>query len=372
MLFGLHKNTIVGLGVALIAVVFYTMIGAGVAPHAREHDFLSFYTGAKLVLEGKGASLYDFELQTATEKALAPDAPEVPPFIRPPFYALLLAPLALLPLKAAFVTWVGLQIVGLLGFWVWAYRRFGPDSLVYCAFFMPTARGIMHGQDCVTMLLLMLGATLAFERRKDGLTGALVGLTLIKFHLLLLLPVVMLTRKRWKMLAGYSAVAAIEVAVSLAMVGLGGVRQYFDLITRRDLDALNPSPDMMVNIHSIAANLGIDAVWFKPMLFAAVLIVVLTANRNWFWAAALGSLLLPPHTYVYDLAILLIPGLILVFTEAERQVRVAAAVAMAPIPYLFTFFERPLAVIPSLAVVALLTVMTVRVQPRCETITASP
>ena len=345
---------------ATLATAFYVVVCSMVTSYARQHDFLSFYTGSTLVREGRLPELYDFNVQSARERELVPGLAYVAPYIRPPFYAFLLAPLSLLSLNAAFVLWLAAQITGLLLCWIWAWRRFGPDSLIFCSLFLPAAYGIAHGQDCVFVMLLVLGAFLSMERGRDFMAGALLALTLIKFHLLLVLPIALLLRKRWRMLGGYVAIAAIEVLASILLVGLEGVRQYATLLTRRDLETLSPSPEMMINLRALATNLGVNGMWIEGLLIAAALgiagFAALRAKEDWrwFWAAVVASLLIAPHAYEYDAAMLLPPALMAVSTSLGRFQRIAAGIVLMPVPYLLTLFHRPFAAAPALVLATFL------------------
>lgn len=354
--------------VAVLATVFFAAVYAPVLPYARQHDFLSFYTGASLVQEGRGAQLYDLAAQSTRERALVPGLVYIAPYIRPPFYAALLSPMALLPLTSAFVVWVSAQILVWLGVWRWAYRRFGPDSIVFCSLCLPAAAGIAHGQDCVFLLGIVLCAWLALERRREGLCGAMAGVLLIKFHLILLLPVAMVTARRWRALAGFLAVAAVEIGVSVAMIGEAGVRQYAALLTRKDLETLSPSSERMINAQALLANSGVDTWWVRVVAVAAVVMfmgVVVWRSRDgfgWFWMGILGSVLIAPHAYQYD-AVLLMPLILACVcgTEVARRLksapqelkalRITAATAAFPVVYFATLLGPPWAGAASLVLV---------------------
>src|SRR5437868_3861810 len=71
---------------ATLGVAFYVAICSFVVPYARQHDFLSFYTGAAMVRDGHAADLYNYDVQTQRFGHLAPNE-VVAPYIRPPFYA---------------------------------------------------------------------------------------------------------------------------------------------------------------------------------------------------------------------------------------------------------------------------------------------
>ena len=135
--------------------------------------------------------MYDINTQLAVEREIAGSVTELVPFVRPHFYALLIAPLSLLPYQAAFWSWICLQAALLGCCWAWARRRFGPDALILCCLFFPTAGGIFVGQDCVFLTVIVIAAYLLHERGWDFWSGVVLGLALFKFHLVLLLPLAM-------------------------------------------------------------------------------------------------------------------------------------------------------------------------------------
>ena len=142
----------------MVLSIFWIVQGALTCQRARRHDFLSFYTGATLIRQGQAEQLYDLDAQRPIQKALAPANEDVIPFIRPSYYALVLAPLSFLPFGAAFWVWVGFQAVLLLLCWAWAGRCFGWDAMIFGAIYCPTAAGIINAQDCVFLLALAIGA----------------------------------------------------------------------------------------------------------------------------------------------------------------------------------------------------------------------
>src|SRR5260370_24114796 len=131
--------------------------------------------------------------------------------VRPPFSVVVLATLALMPYVAAFWVWVALQSALLVGCWYWAFRRWGPDALIFGALFLPTALGIASGQDCVTMLAILIGAYVLCERERQLPAGAALALGMITFHLFLLWTVFLLVQRPWRMLAGFVAVGVGEM-----------------------------------------------------------------------------------------------------------------------------------------------------------------
>ena len=339
-------------------------MGSIVVPGARLHDFLNLYAGASLARDGAFATMDVPEVQLKREREYAPQLPELVPFVRPPFYALLLAPLAWIPFGPAFWAWLGVQAAALAGTWVWAFRRWGADALIFGSMYLPTALGIAHGQDSVLILLIVLGTFALAEREQHFLSGVVLGAGLIKFHLFLLWPVMLLIQRRWKMLAGACAAVTVEALLSLALAGPDGLKKYAALVRMTDLRHLSPSPELMVNARSIALNLGIDNIGVIGLVTLAIVMLTLAACwRAPLWraiaAASAGSLLVAPHVYGYDLGLLL-SGLWLTMFESRTQSgsqgpRIAAAVLLTPVPMLLNLAGSPWAAATPLALLAFLT-----------------
>lgn len=352
---------------AVLAVLafcaFWTLLGSIVVPGARLHDFLNLYAGASLARDGVFAGMHVPEVQLQREQEYAPQLPELVPFVRPPFYALLLTPLAWLPFGAAFWAWLGMQAAMLAGTWVWAFRRWGADALIFGSMYLPTALGIAHGQDCVLMLAIVVGAYALASRGQHFRSGVILGAGLIKFHLFLLWPLMLLIQRRWRMLAGTCVAAGIEVAVSLALAGPEGMAKYVRLLRMSDLRRLSPSPELMINLRGLALNFRIDSLAINVLLTAAA--VILTAVACWrapLWrsvaAASAGSLLVVPHVYGYD-AGLLLAGLWLAMFESGAQwgarwSRITAALLLTPVPFLLALAGAPWAAATPLALLAFL------------------
>lgn len=356
------RRWLLALNASLMACLLYGAIGSNIVPTALKHDFLNLYTGATLAHAGDFAHLHDPDRQFAIEKALVPELPALVPFVRPPLYAALLSPLATLPVRAAFWCWVALQIAILLLCWSWAAWRFGANALIWCAFFAPTAYGIANGQDCVLVLALMILGFECAEREWLFASGAAIGLTLFKFHLLLLFPLLMLFGKRWRMLWGYAAAAWAGLMGSIMLGGTAGIDRYVNLLLRKDIERLSPSPEMMANIHALPANLGMDPKLAAPVLILLVLGLVAQASwraplGRWFPAAIAGSLLIAPHVYEYDAAVLLLPLLLAIFTSGLRVTRYAARAAALPVAYWMTALHAPWAMAPAMVILVFLAVL---------------
>jgi hypothetical protein len=338
---------------------FWILLATIVIPGARMHDFLNLYTGASLARDGVFGGMHVPEVQLQREQEYAPRLTELVPFVRLPFYALLLAPLAWLPFGSAFWAWLGFQVAMLAGTWVWAFRRWGADALIFGSMYLPTALGIAHGQDCVLILWIVLGTYALANRGRDFSSGMLLGAGLIKFHLFLLWPLMLLIQRRWRMLAGACTAGAAELLVSLALAGPSGMAKYFSLLGRSDLQHLSPSPELMINVRALAINFRIDHAAVTGLL--TVVAVILTALACWrapLWraiaAASAGSLAVAPHVYGYDAGLLLAGLWLAIFQTRMKWPRIAATVFLTPLPLLLGLAGPPWSAATPLALLAFL------------------
>src|SRR5271168_4884165 len=113
--------------VVLAFSILWISMGSLITPGAKKHDFLNLYTGASLALDGRFAAMHDVDVQLDRERRFVPSTDALVPFVRPSFYALPLAPLALIPYAAAFWVWIAAESALLLACWAWGFRRFGAN-----------------------------------------------------------------------------------------------------------------------------------------------------------------------------------------------------------------------------------------------------
>ncbi len=349
-----------------VVVLAFSMVwismGSLITPGAKKHDFLNLYTGALLALDGKFAVMHDVDVQLQRERQFVPSTDALVPFVRPSFYALLLAPLALIQYATAFWVWIVLQSALLLACWAWGYRRFGANALVFAAFSLPGPLGIASGQDCVILLAIFMIAFALMERDKAGLSGAVLALMLIKFHLILLWPVALVVQRRWKILGGFCAAAAAEACLSLALGGMEGARNYIALLRNKSLDHLSPSKELMISFQGLTQNLGIDSpIATAAIILAIFLIFVFAVYKAPLWkmfaVTAVASLLIAPHVYGYDATLLLLPFLLTIFHAQLPGAKIAATLLCTPLTFGFALAGKPYAIVSSASMVIFLVLL---------------
>jgi hypothetical protein len=345
--------------VLVILAVFWFALGSRIVPQAKQHDFLNLYSGGTLAARGSLRQIYQPEVQLATERGLVPGLPELVPFVRPPFYALALGAFAEIPYSRAFAVWLGLQIAVYVALLAWAKSRWGPQALLFGAMFLPAALGIASGQDCVFMLAIIVGVIALEGRGREAAAGAVLALGLIKFHLFVAWPVILLVQKRWRMLAGAAAVTAGEILLSWLLVGSSGLADYVSLLGNQGIARLSPSRELMINVQALTLNLGEDNAYLRLLLVLSVMSLAVMVSlrapfRSAVVAATTASILVSPHVYGYDAALLL-PSFCLVLFETRATLpRLLAVFLCSPIPYLLNLAAFPWRLATSLGLILFL------------------
>src|SRR5438477_2037071 len=89
---------------AAAILLFGAVLWSARGPNVEKTDFSLTYVGARIVHEGHGARLYDMQLQKEVrDSTFAHPNPLL--FEHPPFEAFVLAPLAALPFRTAYLLW---------------------------------------------------------------------------------------------------------------------------------------------------------------------------------------------------------------------------------------------------------------------------
>jgi len=332
---------------ALSLVCVWVVLMQEMLVRTRDADFLNLYTGFSLARDGQFAVLHDLTLQYARERMISPGTQEFSPFNRPHFYAALLSPVSWLAHKTVWPYWLAGHLALLLGCFWWGQRRFGHDAVLLGAAFYPPFTAIAHGQDSVFMAAIFIAAWALFENKKSFLAGLVLGLALMKWHLIVLFPVALLLRRQWKILAGFLSASAAAVAFMFAAGGIAGARNYYQLLSGKFDDGAIKGPQLMLNIAAIPANFNLNALAPKLLLGSLVLLGVgwiwLVSKQDWlcFSATAVASMLVVPHVYVYDASALLIV-IWLVHRNAQTLVLRRYLLWIAsPLPYLAVALPPP-------------------------------
>src|SRR5437660_6975136 len=126
-----------GIGSFLFWTVYWFTFVRG---NLRGPDFFNFYAAAKLYVANGGAAVYDIALQRQMELQITGQDPSrfiVLPYFHPPYYTLLIAPLALLDYRHAYYAMAAVNLALAMGLAailvVTSLRVRGRGWLVACA-----------------------------------------------------------------------------------------------------------------------------------------------------------------------------------------------------------------------------------------------
>jgi hypothetical protein len=257
----------------------------------------------------------------------------ITPFVYPAGMALPYALLAALPYGVAAALHAAIMVALLVSAaTLWADivglpRRWAVLGALAWA---PAAAGVASGQNSSVALLLVVLATGALVRRREGVAGIVTGLLAYKPQLAAPIAGVLLLRGRWTALLGVGVMLGVHYLLGVVATGgrldwpAGWLRS---VQTYQDADLL-ANGWQAISLPGLAARLGlaVGVPWLTLAGYAAagaITLWCLPALRRAAWpeamalAAALG-LLISPHAWVYD-ATLLLPALGVIAARAASR-----------------------------------------------------
>lgn len=298
-----------------------------------ENDFAALYAGGQLA---GTPDLYSRSANLAVIQETLGVTMDSVVYTRAPFYAVLLKPLTWLPYRVAWWTFCLGCVACVLWFVMW-FRAECAALPLYAAFFIPVAAFIPQGQD-TPLLLLFTGASILQARKgRDFLAGLILSLCTIKFHLFLLLPLMLLVRRRWSILGGGAAGALLLFLLGVVLAGPGSTGAYVQ--TLRD-PWINFGTDMMPNLHGLASTLKLPGLGETGLvvLVAAAFLWICLRMENFeflFSISLLCGLLVSYHSGLGDQILLLPVFVLLINSCADKAMRAVLAVSLTPLPYFF-------------------------------------
>jgi len=305
-------------GVCLLGLILMAILLAG--KPAEIDDFLPFYRAARLLGDP------DLFAQTRFHAGGLM-------FLRTPFYALLLAPLAALPYPAARALWIGLMAAALASaVWLWP----GPRAKIAIAMCWgaPVLLALAQVQDIGFMLLVVAVTARLWMSGRELPAGVIASLLALKITLLPAVALVFVARSR-RGTYGLAAGLAFHFLVSLAMQGPSWFPEYLAAVRSPLLDQV---PRRMPTLRAL----------LPPVPFAAAAVLVYAglwrfARRGEIpvvlTAALPLAMIAAPHAYAYDVVVA-VP----LFAAALARHTVAtilATIALSPIPYALLSMDHP-------------------------------
>ncbi|WP_026369465.1 glycosyltransferase family 87 protein [Kallotenue papyrolyticum] len=291
-------------------------------------DFPLLYTGGWIVGHGQAERLYDLQLQQALQRQLL-NSDVLSTYVYPPHWSLVGVPLSRLSYAQAFALWTALMLsavlLSLVLLRVPAPVLRGRDGWLIAGLALgaaPVYAALSAGQNSGLSLLLHSAMLVALVRRRDALAGLLLALGMYKPQLFVALLPLLLLERRWRCLG----VWALGTGGLALISGLVHGFQSFDAWL-----ALLRSPLFQgEEVRQAGKYFSWQPFWIHllghtplatGLALSCMALTLLGLAWSWWrrrddqalrYAVAICALLLiGPHTPVYDLTLLLIPGLII-------------------------------------------------------------
>lgn len=295
-------------------------------------DFPGFYIGARLL---PMRVQYDIDRVLQTQrKVIGVIRPKLMA-VRLPFYYALLSPLARLSYLRAHAIWLVI-LTAAAAFATMLFPFGGRPALVAASLgSLPLLIATIRGQDIALVYLILAGGLWLRQSGRPLSAGLLLALLSIKFHLFLLLPVLFLVRREFRLLAGALVGLIALLGASFAAGGKDWPVAYVRLVTN---PLVSPGPEVMPNLHGAVSRLPHSGPLEVMLSILAAGVAIAVIARSEFAislaAALIGSFLISYHAYVQDCAVL-VPALLVIFQKAASPARELALICLTPLPYVF-------------------------------------
>jgi arabinofuranan 3-O-arabinosyltransferase len=296
-------------------------------------DFLQFYTAGAIHNEGSIARLYDLEFFWDKGEQVSGYAKEHYLPVYPPQVAWMFAPFAHFSYTTALYLWWIIGTVCYAAAMVLVYRSC-PALQPYKRAFIMAAIGfpgffqaIGNGQVSLLLTLIGAGAMLLFAKGHPGWAGVVLGLAAFKPQVFASMLLVLLIARQWKTIAGATSTAVLQLAALAAFAGATILKTYLELaITLPKLNdtALAVKPYQMHSLRGfwyLLVGEGKLYVLLSAISILATLVLFYKAQHavqdrlTFFAICVLAAMLVNPHVYIYDLAILA-PALAVLINQA--------------------------------------------------------
>ena len=199
------------------------------------NDLTLIYIGARIGLEHGWNHIYSLPLQHELFTQMRPRAPfnDGERFLSPPPFAWLVLPLTLVGAAGAVYVWTAGSVLALVAAWWIAAPGQGPARVLWllaALAWYPVLYSLSLAQPDLLLVLLMAAGWRLAEAKRPYLAGIVLGLSVIKPQLTIVLPLLLLVSGRWRIAAAWVVTAAVLAAISLAVIGGQGLSDYRSLL----------------------------------------------------------------------------------------------------------------------------------------------
>jgi hypothetical protein len=335
------RVTVWGTGLLVLSwfVYIHTMAVPGYMDRAgrfKGTDYIYFYVMGSLMLDGQIGDLYDPDAHLAeARRRITPDLALYAPYSNyGPQVAVAFAPLAAMPFGWSLASFLALTAVAyVLSVWiVWrecpGLHGYGGVVALLAAASPAFFTLIRYAQLSAFSLLLWAAALMALSRNRRFAAGLAIGLMAFKPQLGLVVGMVLILTKEWRVVAGAATAAAGQLGVGWLASSTSTMRDYFGvlwtLLLNPGLVQIHPT-----EVHSLRGLFQLLLPWpaaVSVLSIAGLIAAIVLGVKAWRSAAPLSvrwglilllTILASPHLLTYDLILLTIP--LLVFADWSAQ-----------------------------------------------------
>jgi hypothetical protein len=314
----------------LAFAIAYALLVLTISDRLTGSDFLIYYTGGSIVRDGQGSRLYDLDLQGAYQaKVLGLESSDphfgLFPFINPPHAALVLAPFAYLPPKAAVLVFLAFDC--LIAAWV-LYRLWqlaagwsrGEQVLLVTTVLATEVfwYGLGLGTMTVLVFACILEYYLALREGRDIRAAIWLVAATVKPQLILLPALIPIALRRWRLITAAMILGLIiGLCVSLTL----GFHIWLDYL--KLLREVSTHGETYGALSMLMNNLRMILYWtvprqaLVPLVYLALLAGVV--GTFWLWRSSrefglrfaltmLLGLFLAPYLHYQDTLVAFLPA----------------------------------------------------------------
>jgi Glycosyltransferase family 87 len=289
--------------------------------------FLVSYTAGQLIRSDNARALYGVGGEQILPDKLTSTQVTAVPFDRLAYEALLYVPLSLLSYRNAYCIFMAVNLAlivlcirmlqpylpNLKQLWYWL------PSAAFLSF-VPLGLALVAGHNSILLLALLLASAVSFYQEHDFRAGVFLGLTLFRPEFSVLIALLFLVWRRWRMVGGFVAASTVCLAISAAVTGLAG----FESCLRNALTGNTQPVPLAVSLNGTVHSTVMPNLWclmtmlghqflssnslhtITAVLALALLVWTATRPPN-FALAILVVLLVSYHGSIYDTALLILP-----------------------------------------------------------------
>ncbi len=217
--------------------VLLTVISNLDSPNIKNIDFLAYYTGGKIVTDGKIRELYSTQLQLSYENFLVQPYKFISPltFRNPPLWAVIISPLTIFTIRDATVAFLVVNILlYITALWLVTTRIYQSKLLLLLSLiFPPTLFAIIYGQISILLFSFLVVGYMFLSKEQYYKAGIVLGFMAFKPQLLILtlfIAALLKLKISIKYLLGVVTTLAIFLVLNILFFGRAFISTYLKFL----------------------------------------------------------------------------------------------------------------------------------------------